>query len=233
MIESNVLTRPPTSIPIQNGTTEQQLYTYVPKIQCTKFGGKVIGKFEFQNFQAQFENCVTSVESPKVKLSLLKGFLTSYASQLISNLSLENKNYNVAINLLKKLVVPFIIDEIFWQILDYSLKYDPDFANVMKFLSGVNADLSEFKSSFDLELFEENSPGFELISHIIFSKLPSSFQKELIRKFDINYPKTNQISDGYNEVLKTLKRTSSKKIKKNNHNNQHQNGFKTWQGNFN
>ena len=79
----------------------------------------VFGKFEFKNFLAQFENCVTSVESPKVKLSLLKSFLTGYASKLISNLSLKNENYDVAINLLKNniLDVLFIIDVIFKQIL--------------------------------------------------------------------------------------------------------------------
>ena len=82
-------------------------------------------------------------------------------------------------------------------------------------------------------IFWRNSPGFELISHIIFSKLPTSFQKELIQKFNCNYPKINEIFYGYNEVLKTLKRTSSKRIKENNHNSQHQNGFKSGQGNFN
>ena len=48
-IESIVSTppSPPTSVPIQNGTTEQQLYTHVPKIQCTKFSGEEVGKFEF------------------------------------------------------------------------------------------------------------------------------------------------------------------------------------------
>ena len=64
--------------------------------------------------------------------------------QLILNLSLENENYDVAINLSKKkfLDVPSIIDEIFKQILDCSPKFDPDIANVRKFLLGVNADLS-------------------------------------------------------------------------------------------
>ena len=97
---SQVFKKLSNSLPLQNGTTEQ-LYTHVPKIQCTKFCGEEVGKFVFKIFLAQVENCVTSIESPKVKLSLLKGFLTGYASQLISNLSLENENYDVAINLLR------------------------------------------------------------------------------------------------------------------------------------
>ena len=90
----------------------------------------------------------------------------------------------------------------------YSPKFDPNFANIRKFLSGVNADLSDLKSSFGLDFFKENSPGFELICHMIFSKLPTIFQRELIWKFDSNYPEINQIFDGYNKVLKTLNRTS-------------------------
>ena len=48
-IESFVSTfpSPPISEPIQNGSTEQQLYTHKPKIQCTKFSGEEIGKLEF------------------------------------------------------------------------------------------------------------------------------------------------------------------------------------------
>ena len=68
------------------------------------------------------------------------------------------------------------------------------------------------------------------LAYIFLSKLPTSFHKEFIRKFDSNNPK---IFDGYNEFLKTFKRTSSQKIKENNHNTQHQNAFKLQQGNFN
>ena len=72
---------PPSALPVQNGVTDQQLYVHVLKIQCTKFSGEEVGKFAFKNFLSQFENCVTSVESKRTKLSILKGFLTGYASQ--------------------------------------------------------------------------------------------------------------------------------------------------------
>ena len=67
-IESIVSTppSPSTLVLIQNGTTKQQLCTQVPKVQCTKFIGKEIGKFKFKNFLAQFKNCVALVEPPKV-----------------------------------------------------------------------------------------------------------------------------------------------------------------------
>ena len=60
-------------------------------------------------------NCVSSVSSNKAKLSLLKSYLTGYADQLFSHLTLEEANYEVAIKLLTEefLDIPLIVDEIF------------------------------------------------------------------------------------------------------------------------
>ena len=50
----------------------------------------------------------------------------------MSHLSLEDENFEVAIDLLKKefLDIPFIIDKIFKQLL--GPKYDPEFVNIKK-----------------------------------------------------------------------------------------------------
>ena len=117
-----------------------------------------------------------------------------------------------AIDLLKKefLDIPSIIDEIF-KLLGSSPKYDPEFVNIKSFLSEIQADLSELKTLYNLDFFEENTPGYELLSHIIFSKLPPTLQKELIRKVDSNYPKINQIFDSYKVMLKKKKKKKKKK----------------------
>ena len=100
------------------------IYSYIPqtRLQCPKFSGRMSNKFEFKNFLAQFYNCVSSVSSDKAKLSLLKSYLTGYAAQLISHLTLEEANYEVAIKLLTEefLDIPLIVDEIFKQLLDAS-----------------------------------------------------------------------------------------------------------------
>ena len=131
----------------------------------------------------------------------------------MSYLSLEDEYFEVAIDLLKKefLDIPFIIDEIFKQLLGSSPKYDPEFVSIKSFLSEIKVDLCELKTSYNLDFFEENTPGYELLSHIIFSKLPPTLQKELIRKVDSNYPKINQIFDSYNEVIKNLIKTGLRK----------------------
>ena len=111
-------------------------YILPPRLQCPKFSGRMSNKLEFKNFLAQFYHSVSSVSSDKAKLSLLKSYLTGYAAQLISHLTLEEANYEVAIKLLTEefLNIPLIVDEIFKQLLDASPKYDANFINVKQFL---------------------------------------------------------------------------------------------------
>ena len=68
------------------------------------------------------------------------------------------------------------MDEIFKQLLDASLKYNANFINVKQFLSETCAELSELRTSYNLDFFEEETPGFRIISHIVFAKLPSILQ---------------------------------------------------------
>ena len=70
-----------------------------------------------------------------MKLTLLKSYLSDYALQLISHLTLESCNYSVAIDLLKRefLNENLIINAIFNQILLYKSKYDPEYFNVSQF----------------------------------------------------------------------------------------------------
>lgn len=103
----------------------------IPKLQCATFSVINPSKFEFKNFIAQFNNCSNSINSNKAKLPLLKSYLAGYTLQLISHLTLEEGNYEMAISLLTKEFwdVPFIFHEIVKQILTSS-KYDPDFVTV-------------------------------------------------------------------------------------------------------
>ena len=136
------------------------------QLQCPKFSGRMNNKFEFENFLAQFYNCVSSVSSDKGKLSFLKSYLTGYAAQLLSHLTLEEANYDVAIKLLTEefLDIPLIVDEIFKQLLDASPKYDANFINVKQFLSETRADLSELRTSYNLDFFRKKHQDLELLA---------------------------------------------------------------------
>ena len=163
------------------------------------------------------------MSSDKAKLSFFKSYLTGYATHLISHLTLEEANYEVTMKLLTEefLDMPLIVDEIFKQLLDASPKYDTNFINVKQFLSETCADLSELRTSYNLDFFEEETPGFRIISHIVFAKLPSILQRKLVHKFSTNYPTIKDIFDNYNENIKTLIKTS----RKNNFNPERNNAY--------
>ena len=163
------------------------------------------------------------MSSDKAKLSLLKSYLSGYAAQLLSHLTLEEASYEVAIKLLTEefLDIPLIVDEIFKRLLDASPKYDANFFNVKQFLSETCADSSELRTSYNLDFLEEETPGFRIISHIIFTKLPSILQRELLHKVGTNYPTIKDIFDNYNETIKTLTKTS----RKNNFNPERNNAY--------
>lgn len=74
--------------------------------------------------------------SVRSKLALLRSYLTGYVLQLISHLSLEDNNYEIAVSLLIKefLDVSFIINEIFKQVKATTPKYDFTEVRVENFL---------------------------------------------------------------------------------------------------
>ena len=138
-----------------------------PKRQCITFSGINPSKFEYEIFLAQFKNC-TVTEVPKIQISL--------SEKLLNWLCLGGENYDIAISMLNKefLDILFIISEKFKQILNTSLKHDHEFLSVKHYLAEAQADFLELKTSYRLDFFEENTPRFMLVNHIVLDKLPMS-----------------------------------------------------------
>ena len=63
------------------------------KQECVKFSGLKSSKFKSKNFLAQFQNCVMHLELDEVKLTLLKSYLSDYALQVASHLTLKKCGY--------------------------------------------------------------------------------------------------------------------------------------------
>ena len=103
--------------------------------------------------------------------------------------------------------VPFIISEIFKQILNTSLKHDHEFLSVKCSLAEVWADLSELKTSYGLDFFKENAPGFMLVSHIELDNLPVSVRREISHRVGNLF---KQIFENYSDAIDTL--TVAKKL---------------------
>ena len=178
-----------------------------PKLHCPTFSGKASNKLEFKNFLSQFNNCVDASGTlpGSVKLTYLRSYLTDYALKIISHLTINDSNYDIAINLLKEefLDEEFITDEFLKQLCNESPKYDPDFNNVRQYLNETRAILYELQS-YNVDLLLDNTAGSKLASHIVFSKLPNIIKKELVHKVNSNYPSLKDLLENYNDIIKTI-----------------------------
>ena len=178
---------------------------FLPKLKCPTFSGNTEDKLAFKNFLSTFVNYVSSVRSDAEKLHVLKSYLSGYPAQLISHLSICDVNYQVALNLLKKdfLDVRFIQSKIFDELLDEKISgSSPD--AVRKFLTKIRVNLCELQSSHGLDFYDEQSPGAELIGHLVFRKLPKYIRQRFSDKASNNYPSIKFIQDNFSEILRSL-----------------------------
>ena len=73
-----------------------------------------------------------------------------------------------------------------------------------RYLAKVQADFSELKTSNRLDFFEENTPGFMLVSHIVLDKLPLRVRREISHRVGNNYPSLKQIFENYTDAIGAL-----------------------------
>ena len=151
---------------------------------------------EFKNFLTQFSNCIDAccTLSNANKLTYLRSYLSGYALKIITHLSVTDDNYDVAFSLLKEefLDIPYIVDESFKTLLSSSPSFDTAFDGLRTYVNECHAIIHDLKQ-YDIDLMEEDTAGCKLLSHIIFSKLPTSVKRELIHKVDNNYPSLTEI----------------------------------------
>ena len=135
--------------------------------------------------------------------------MTGFPAQLIKHLSISDDNYTVALDLLKAefLDVDYIKSQIFTEILEYKLSADLDLESVRAFFTHIRANLSELNSSHGLDFLCPNTPGSELLSHVVFQKLPSLLKRELIRIGKTNYPKIDFVLENIADVIRSLECT--------------------------
>ena len=183
----------------------------IPKLECKIFDGTSKDKLEFKNFVTQFSNCIDACGtlSSANKLTYLRSYLSGYALKIITHLSVTDDNYDVAFSLLKEefLDIPYIVDESFKTLLSSSPSFDTAFDGLRTYVNECRAIIHDLKQ-YDIDLMEEDTAGCKLLSHIIFSKLPTSVKRELVHKVDNNYPSLSEIFDNYREIIKTLVRIS-------------------------
>ena len=183
----------------------------IPKLESNIFDGTSKDKLEFKNFLTQFSNCIDACCTlfNANKLTYLRSYLSGYALKIITHLSVTDDNYDVAFSLLKEefLDIPYIVDESFKTLLSSSPSVDTAFDGLRTYVNECHAIIHDLKQ-YDIDLMEEDTAGCKLLSHIMFSKLPTSVKRELIHKVDNNYPSLTEIFQNYREIIKTLVRNS-------------------------
>ncbi|XP_068228118.1 uncharacterized protein [Palaemon carinicauda] len=146
----------------------------------------------------------------------IQGYLRGYALKVVKHLTISDRNYHLAIEMLKEefLDVNYIIDETFKNILNAapSAEYDQEFSSVNVYLNEIKSYLHELKAH-NIDLLEVGSSDHEFVSHIVFNKLPIPVMRELVHKLDTNYPNISDILSNYNEIIKTLSKTVSNRKK--------------------
>ena len=187
-----------------------------PPLECGTFSGKEKDKFAFNNFLNQFNNVIGSRKnlSDSAKQTYLYGYLRDYALKVVKHLNISDSNYHLAIKMLKQefLDVEYIIDETFRNILKAtpSVEFDPEYTSVKIYLNEIKAYLYELKDH-KIDFLEIGTAGHKFVSHIVFNKLPVTFKRELVHKMSNNYPSISDILSQYNEIIKTLTKTSLNK----------------------
>ena len=89
--------------------------------------------------------------------------------------------------------------------------YCNEYIKLEQYIAEVRANLLDLKNHYSCDLTEENSGGYQFVSHLIFSKLPFEFQNALINKVSNSYPTWNHIYEHHVEIINNLRRYRRKK----------------------
>ena len=159
----------------------------------------------YKSFIKKFEYFTVNVNKQVDKLWWLLSSVKGDAYESIKNLSLEESNYEVALERLKKTYLDD--DKIRQSIISVIYNYknsspDKDYSNVLKGLTSLENHLSELKGVHNIDCYE---PAANLIiSHIIFNNLPGSVKNELMNECKTLYPNLTQIFENIKKVVEKV-----------------------------
>lgn len=189
----------------------------LPNLVCRTFSGEGNKFLDYAVFIAEFNNIIGSRKNldPGTKFTYLKTYLKGYAAKVVTHLSVTNDNYGIALELLEKefLNPEAVIDEYFIKLLNLKPKYDLTYMETRVFINEIRCILSDLKIH-KIDLIDSVAAN-KFLSHIVFSKLPVPFKRELIHKVGHNYPSVDKIFEYYVEVISTLNIKSSSANKSN------------------
>jgi len=184
----------------------------LPDIKCDSFSGEGVSNLEFHSFISQFDNIIglrTNLTN-SIKFTYLRSYLRGYALKLVQHLQITDQNYLTALDLLKSefLNKPALVEDLLQRLLDLKPKPDQSLLETKIFINEIRCLVSDLQAyEYD---FLNDKAGNILISHIIFHKLPTIFQQEIVRKLNDNHPSLQAIFDNYADIVRTINLKSSK-----------------------
>jgi len=184
----------------------------LPELKVESFSGEGVSHMQFHAFKTQYNNVIGLREdlSASTKFTYLKSYLKGYALKLVQHLQVNDENYAVALQLLESefLNEKALVNDLIRKLMDLKLKSDPTYLETKIFINDARCVIADLKV-YNYDLLKEKSAN-AVVSNVIFSKLPSVFQQELIRKVDDNYPSVQQVFENYVEVINILNLKKSK-----------------------
>ena len=178
----------------------------LPNLICGTFSGEKSKSLEYATFLTEFNNIIglRSNLTGATKLTYLKTYLKGYAFKVVNHLQVTDDNYNVALSLLEKEFFnrESLIDDSFSKLLNAKPKYDVSYLDTKLYISEVRCLVADLKLH-GIDLLSEG-PCKKLTSHIVVSRLPVTFKRELAQKLNNNFPDIDDIFEHYVEVIRTL-----------------------------
>ena len=156
----------------------------------------------YKSFIKKFEYFTVSVENDVDKLWWLFSSIKGNAYELIKYLSLEEENYNIALERLNKTYLD--VDKIQQAIINRIYTYknaspDKNYSNVLQDLISLENHLAELKVVHKLDCYEPAAN--KIVSHIIFNNLPGPLKNELMNECNVLYPTLAQIFENVPKVI--------------------------------
>ena len=198
----------PPKVPVDK--TEVKLF--LPNINCPTFSGEGNFHTEYYSFKNQFMNVIgfrTNL-ADSTKLTYLLSYLKGFALKVVRHLGVTDANYAVALQLLDEefLNKEALTDDLFKKLIESKPKFDTSYMSTKVYINEMRCLLSDLKNYGSDLLNDDASKKF--VAHIIFSKLPNPFRRELVHKVDSNYPSLDDIFSNYVAVFRSLNLSSVK-----------------------
>ena len=159
----------------------------------------------YKSFFQKFQNYVRDCEDDSSRLQWLQSSVKGDAAHLISKLSLNNENYEIALKVLKSHYwnEDRILDKLLEKISKFSFPNpNKDFSNFTSTFVSLKVYLEELKSEHKLDFMEGMAE--RLLRHIVHHAMPPIILDEFRNVLIKSFPTSKEFFDNMHTVVNKL-----------------------------